>query len=1044
MARLVLGAVGAVAGFMAGGPSGAAWGWTIGGMVGGLVDPQVIEQQGPRMSDTKMQFSSWGTMIPIVYGSMRMAGNVIDASDIRETSTTTSEGGKGGPEVETTTYSYDVDLAIGLCEGEIIGIRKIWAYGNLIYNAGDDADLQTLIASQENQKAFKVYTGSETQMPDSTLEAVHGAGNVPAYRGLAYVVFENFQLSDYGNRVPNFEFEVVRHGAYRGQESFIGTISTPTQYGVGIGTVAFSKSEILAHVPQWDANYATSLVKIYRVSQLVPVLVGTYNVENQTHLVQLGQSDQSCLVHKDGPSGRRILFYYGSATGYKQFVLPITSTSVIFCKYGDSFYIAPSAAATIYRYRVKDGALVATNSTALPTNAYCITRNANSLYAICYGGTGQRDIYRFDPNTLELLEIFQTPNLSSNTREIFGDGSSDLYLLGSATSLYKRVGSGWELWMNFASNPAAVPGYVGSTLVRAGFADGSLFRAQNVTANRVTKTYIGQVFRLLSPGASTPVGDIVSDVCARSGLSAIDVAALTDLVHGYALTRPATGRQNIEPLQQAFFFDAVESDNVLKFVKRGAGPAVTIPFDDLAAVEYGGSPPNPIDVQRVQDVELPQRVTINFPNKDSDYQVGSESARRMVTPSNQQLTLELAIAMDADKAAQIADVLMYQAHMARTKFGFSTTRKYAAVEPTDVITVDGKTAQYLVRIVSKNEVGGLIRFEAENEGAATYTSTAVGSSDIPPQEQITVPGPTRLELLDIPILRDVDDDAGLYAAMGSLSDGWRGASLFRSPDDMAYVALDTALNTVALGGCDTVLGNWAGANFFDETNTLTVTLTSGELVSRSRAEILNFENAMLVGAEIIQFRDAVLIGEKQYRLSGLLRGRRGTEQHIGTHQAGERVVLLSMAGTLRPNEGPSAIGAQRYYKPVSIRNTLAQTVATSYANQAVGLKPYAPVRLRGGKQVNGDFLLQWTRRTRIDGGWRNSVNVPLGEALEQYEVDIMSGTTVKRTLTSSTPNVTYTAAQQTTDFGAVQTTLSIRVYQISAVVGRGFQASKTY
>lgn len=1004
MARLVLGAVGAGLGFMAGGPAGAAWGWSIGGMVGGLVDPQVIEQQGPRMSDTKMQFSSWGTMIPIVYGSMRMAGNVIDASEIRETSTTSSEGGKGGPEVETTTYSYDVDLAVGLCEGEIFGIRKIWAYGNLIYNVGEDADIQTLIASQENQKSFRVYTGSETQMPDPTLEAIHGAGNVPAHRGLAYVVFENFQLADYGNRVPNFEFEVVKSGtdsnvAKRVPAPFttVDNLDWCSEEGGTIGVCYYlnkssSRVGTLNTFPEGERHLFDHDLRYLGAQRIVyPAKPSGLTVSNSGHLHGVDSSGNAVYRIYDSGYTPNNGLYIGN-------VRVALANEIGGCdvKNGSVYVFHPDGGYRIFR----EGKL---QSTIPPTPGIS--------FGISLG-------FSHNPISIEpsLQYLWHAAIGSAKCYRIMPDGSlSQVYA---------------------ATTPGASGGGSACAINGVCYVFGNSYTPKNTSAIYSRIAQIG--------GSMLQLSSIVSDICSRSSLSAIDVTQLSDQVHGYALTRPATGRQNIEPLQRAFFFDAVESDNVLKFVKRGGATKLSIPFDDLSAVENGVQHPDPIDVRRVQDVELPQRVTVNFPNKDSDYQVGSESAQRMVTPSSQQLTLELAIAMDANKAAQIADVLMYQAHMARTKFGFSTTRKYAAVEPTDVITVDGKTAQYLVRIVSKNEAGGLIRFEAENEGAATYTSNATGSSDIPPQEQITVPGPTRLELLDIPILRDVDDNAGLYAAMGALSNGWRGATLFRSPDDMAYAALDTVLNTATLGSCNTVLGNWTGANFFDETNMLTVTLTSGELVSRSRAEILNFENAMLVGSEIIQFRDAALIGEKQYRLSGLLRGRRGTEQHIGTHQAGERVVLLSMAGTLRPNEGPSAIGAQRYYKPVSIRNTLAQTVATSYANQAVGLKPYAPVRLRGGKQVNGDFLLQWTRRTRIDGGWRNSVNVPLGEASEQYEVDIMSGTTVKRTLTSSTPSVTYTAAQQSADFGAVQTTLSIRVYQISAVVGRGFQASKTY
>ena len=188
----------------------------------------------------------------------------------------------------------------------------------------------------------------------------------------------------------------------------------------------------------------------------------------------------------------------------------------------------------------------------------------------------------------------------------------------------------------------------------------------------------------------------------------------------------------------------------------------------------------------------------------------------------------------------------------------------------------------------------------------------------------------------------------------------------------------------------------------------------------------------------------MLISAGKYRLTGLLRGRRGTEQHIGTHTAGERFVLLTLAGTIRPNAGAAEIGVERNYKAVSVGTSLSQASARTFTNTGSGLKPLSPVHLSGGRQPNNDWIIGWTRRGRIDTAWRDSVDVPVGETTESYEVDIMSGTTVKRTITSVTPEITYTSAQQVTDFGANQTTITVNVYQKSATVGRGFAAARAY
>ena len=104
--------------------------------------------------------------------------------------------------------------------------------------------------------------------------------------------------------------------------------------------------------------------------------------------------------------------------------------------------------------------------------------------------------------------------------------------------------------------------------------------------------------------------------------------------------------------------------------------------------------------------------------------------------------------------------------------------------------------------------------------------------------------------------------------------------------------------------------------------------------------------------------------------------------------------------------------------------------------------PYAPVHLMGSRNPAGDLALTWVRRTRLGGAWRDGTGtVPLGEASEAYEVDILDGPggSVVRTLTGlASPAATYTGAQQTTDFGAPQAVAHLRVVQLSAAVGRGF------
>lgn len=220
MATLALAAVGAAAGsaFLPAGISvlgdtlsGAAIGSQIGALAGRTIDAALFGPsgqsrtfEGPRLTDLHVTTSSEGAPIPRVYGRARLGGQIIWATDFEEevVSTTSNAGGSGkgvgggGASVTTVNYRYYANFAVAICEGEISGLGRVWADGTEI-------DL--------GQITYRLYTGSQTQAPDSLIVAREGAGNAPAFRGTAYVVFERLPLAAYGNRLPQLSFEVNRH-----------------------------------------------------------------------------------------------------------------------------------------------------------------------------------------------------------------------------------------------------------------------------------------------------------------------------------------------------------------------------------------------------------------------------------------------------------------------------------------------------------------------------------------------------------------------------------------------------------------------------------------------------------------------------------------------------------------------------------------------------------------------------------------------------------------------------------------------------------------
>ncbi|MDD9716586.1 glycoside hydrolase TIM-barrel-like domain-containing protein [Dinoroseobacter sp. PD6] len=204
MATIVLSAAGAAIGTSLGGAafglSATVIGRAIGATIGRAVDQRLMGAgsaavETGRIDRFRISNASEGDVIPMVFGKMRVAGQVIWASRFKETSSS-SGGGKGAPaRPKVTSFTYTVSLAIALCEGEIQSVGRVWADG---------------VEISQSDLNLRVYYGAQDQAPDPKIEAVEGAGSVPAFRGTAYVVIEDLDLGQYGNRVPQFSFEVFR------------------------------------------------------------------------------------------------------------------------------------------------------------------------------------------------------------------------------------------------------------------------------------------------------------------------------------------------------------------------------------------------------------------------------------------------------------------------------------------------------------------------------------------------------------------------------------------------------------------------------------------------------------------------------------------------------------------------------------------------------------------------------------------------------------------------------------------------------------------
>jgi hypothetical protein len=311
-------------------------------------------------------------------------------------------------------------------------------------------------------------------------------------------------------------------------------------------------------------------------------------------------------------------------------------------------------------------------------------------------------------------------------------------------------------------------------------------------------------------------------------------------------------------------------------------------------------------------------------------------------------------------------------------------------------------------------------------------------------------------LFDIPLLQDSDANpggTGLYFALYGAT-GWPGGILYESPDDTdADFKSESSSGAPAVVGVATgTLGAPTSFLAWDTVNDLTVTI-DGDFASSTEAAILaSSDNALLVGSEVLQFRDATDNGDGTWTFSHLLRGRRGTDWACDGHGATETVVYISGGGVKRVNLSNAAIGNIRYYRGVTSGGDLSAITSKTITPAAVDLMPYSPVAIGGTADGDGNISILWTRRTRFGGGYgsgseelADGVGGPVNEDQEKFEIDILGGSpeTVLRTLTAYTNTIIYSAAQQVADFGSVQATVDVKIYQISANVGRGYPGSGT-
>ncbi|RJL06943.1 hypothetical protein C9E82_22050 [Paracoccus siganidrum] len=538
---------------------------------------------------------------------------------------------------------------------------------------------------------------------------------------------------------------------------------------------------------------------------------------------------------------------------------------------------------------------------------------------------------------------------------------------------------------------------------------------------------------------------LVRHLCRRAGLpdAWIDTSGLTGAVDGYVISALEAPRTSITMLARHFGFDAVESEGRIRFVMRGSAPVALIAPDAMVSAGSG----DVMDLTRGQETELPQALKWQVARADEDYDGITVEARRITPQSSRVSSDSFPMAVPPEEADRRCRRALMEAWVGRETGSFRLPPSMLALDPADVILLDhdGRLAEMRILTASDAEARGI---ETIRQDRAAY-DLPPGSPRAAHLARPVVFGAPLALIMDLPQLRE--NHAPHHPLIAAHARPWPGQmAVYRSPEDSGFELLTTFSSRARIGALTADL-HAGPTSRFDHGNSVYLELLTGTLESVTDLRLFGGENALAIeqpgGAwEILQFGAAELLAPGRYRLSRLLRGQRGTEADMAPMvPTGARVVVLDAAlAPLPVNEADLGLPWNWHIGPAAKPVSDDSYTALPFTPRGVGLRPFSAVHVEQPwrrSRSPGDLTIRWLRRDRslAADNW-NAVEVPMSEANEAWQVDILDGAGVKRSLTTATNAAVYTAAQQVADWGALLgpgASLTISIAQIGQAFGVG-------
>lgn len=542
---------------------------------------------------------------------------------------------------------------------------------------------------------------------------------------------------------------------------------------------------------------------------------------------------------------------------------------------------------------------------------------------------------------------------------------------------------------------------------------------------------------------------LVASICRRVGLSddKFDVSGLYGpgcLVRGLYIANSSTERDILETLARFYQFNAYESEGKLKFSMSINTKTISVPGTDLVLKD---DRTYPVTITRKQEVDLPKSVKLTYLDEVNNFQAASVDGQKATGNAQNVISFSFPIVAEASYVRGLGITMIHQAWRAREYGEFVLPPSYAKVEQGDGLFIPVGNRTVSVRVDQLDQaVDRAIEFSG-------FDTTLFAPPNV--TADLRLPAVQRvfesaiLEFMDLPLTSDSEalPHAPRLAAYAS---PWPGSvSVLKSDGAGGFTGVQTILGRAVMGVLNSALysgptDRWDRANTFDVQvyGSGGLTTMSEEAVLASNGNAIAIKNAATGLWEVVQFATAALQSAGVYRLSGLLRGQLDTADAMvgGPYPAGSRWVLLepTLVQALNVSKEQAPLHIDYRWGPGVYPSTDDTYVTATRWGSLRGLRPYTPCDPRLQRDsATGNLALTWKRRTRTGGdGWEQT-EVPLNEEAEQYQLTILTGPggTVKRTVVLTSPAYTYTAADQTTDFGSTQTQVYVKIAQYGAAYG---------